>query len=482
MPTETLAMKSLPLASTMSLDVGIIHFVGIGGIGMSGIAELLHNQGYQVQGSDVADGANVQRLREKGITVHVGHAQENIEKASVVVKSTAVKVDNPEIIAARRQRVPVVRRSEMLAELMRLKLCVAIAGTHGKTTTTSLTAALFEAGGMQPTVVNGGIINAYGTNAKLGKGDWMVVEADESDGTFTRLPVSVAVITNIDPEHLDYYGSFENLKQAFHQFLDNLPFYGFAVLCIDHPEVQKLMAEVKDRRIISYGTSPQADVRAVEVRAEEKGQHFNLIIQHSAQGEAEKTENFFLPMHGDHNLHNALAAIAVVRELGMPMAQVREALAGFGGVKRRFTLTGEVNGVRVIDDYAHHPVEIAATLNSARQAVEATGGKVIALFQPHRYSRVQSLFEEFCNCFNKADIVLVSDIYAAGEDPIEGACQQSLVEGIRSAGHRHVEAIAAPEALATRIQSLAQPGDYIICMGAGSVTQWAQALPGELAQ
>lgn len=472
-------MKTFPIRPTMSLDVGVIHFVGIGGIGMSGIAEVLHNQGYQVQGSDMSENANVERLRGLGVKVFIGQDASHVADASVLVKSTAVKMDNPEVMAARQRRIPVVKRSEMLAELMRLKMCVAIAGTHGKTTTTSLTATLFEAGGMEPTVINGGIINAFGTNAKVGKGEWMVVEADESDGTFTRLPVTVGIVTNVDPEHLDYYGDFETLKKAFHQFLDNIPFYGFAVLCIDHPEVQRLVAEIRDRRILTYGLSPQADIRAESLETTETGQRFTVTIR-KPDGEDAVLENITLPMHGLHNLRNALAAIAVVEELGMPVGSIRTALQAFEGVKRRFTLAGEVDGVRFIDDYGHHPVEIAATLSSARQAVKATGGKVIAVFQPHRYSRVKSLFNDFCACFNDADIVLVSEIYAAGESPIDGISQQSLVDGIRNAGHRKVMALESPDSLASQVKEIAESGDYVVCLGAGSVTYWANALPEQL--
>ncbi len=474
------AMKILPLSHTMSLEVGIIHFIGIGGIGMSGIAEVLHNQGYKVQGSDLNESANVERLRGKGIEVFIGQKAENIEKADVIVKSTAVKEDNPEIIAAREMRIPVVRRSEMLAEVMRLKMCVAIAGTHGKTTTTSLTATLLEAGGLEPTVINGGIINAYGTNAKVGKGEWMVVEADESDGTFTRLPISVGIITNIDPEHLDYYGDFETLKGAFAQFLDNLPFYGFAALCIDHPEVQKLAASVRDRRILTYGTSPQADLRAENIRGSAKGQTFDLHLNKSGEEEAQIWPDMHLPMHGQHNLLNAMAAIAVAEDLGMPMTEIKDALAGFEGVKRRFTFVGEVDDVRIIDDYAHHPVEIAATLSSARQAVSENGGRVITVVQPHRYTRVESLFEEFCTCFNDADTVFVTPIFEAGEQPIEGISRESLVQGIRDAGHRNVMPIDAPEKLAETIKANTQPNDIVVCMGAGSISLWANKLPEEL--
>jgi UDP-N-acetylmuramate--alanine ligase len=467
-------IKPLPISKTMSLQVGTIHLVGIGGIGISGIAEILHNLGYQVQGSDIAENANVLRLREMGISVHVGHKGGNVENASVVVKSTAVKKDNPEIIAARDLRIPVVRRSEMLAELMRLKMSIAVAGTHGKTTTTSLLASLFEAAERKPTVINGGIINAYGTNARLGSGEWMIVEADESDGTFIKLPASIGVVTNIDPEHLDYYGDFETLKAAFYQFIENIPFYGFAVLCIDHPEVQKLVSKVTDRRVITYGLSPQADVKAVNVTSDAVGQNFDVEV-----GE-EAIEGLTLPMHGKHNLQNALAAVAVAKELNMNNAIITKALSGFGGVKRRFTLTGEVNGIRIIDDYGHHPVEIAATLSAARNAADESGGRVIAVVQPHRYTRLRDLFDEFCQCFNDADSVIVADVYEAGESPIKGYDKVHLVEGLKQAGHKHAETLESPEHLADVIAVLAQPKDYVICLGAGNITAWANALPEQL--
>lgn len=473
-------IRSFPVGKTMSLDVGIIHFVGIGGIGMSGIAEVLHNLGYQVQGTDMSESANVQRLRDMGIPVHVGHAPEHVGDASVLVKSSAVREANPEVVEARRLRIPVLRRAEMLAELMRLKMTVSIAGTHGKTTTTSMIATLFEAAGRNPTVINGGIINAYGTNAVLGKGEWMVVEADESDGTFIRIPSTIAVVTNIDPEHLDHYGSYDNLKAAFRQFLDNLPFYGFGVLCIDHPEVQHLIGEVTDRRVITYGLSAQADVRAVNAEIVPQGQRFDAILTDQSTGESRTLAQLVLPMHGRHNLSNALAAIAVASELGMPDAALREGLAGFGGVKRRFTLTGEVNGLRIIDDYAHHPVEIAATLSSARAAANASGGRVIAVMQPHRYSRLKSLFDDFCTCFNDADMVVISEVYAAGEEPIAGASQADLIEGVRACGHKQVFALESEAQLPLLIEELAQPQDYVICMGAGSISKWANALPEQL--
>lgn len=474
-PTLPTPIRQFPMGKTMSLDVGTIHIVGIGGIGMSGIAEVLHNLGYSVQGSDQSESANVIRLREKGITVFVGHKAEHVQDAAVVVISSAVKGANPEVAEARAMRIPVVRRAEMLAEIMRLKMCVSVAGTHGKTTTTSMVTAMFEAAGRNPTVINGGIINAYGTNAVLGKGEWMIVEADESDGTFIRLPSTIAVVTNIDPEHLDHYGSFDNLRDAFRQFLDQLPFYGFGVLCIDHPEVQNLMAKVTDRRVISYGTSPQAQVRADNIRATKDGQHFDVVLEDRV------IENVFLPMHGLHNLRNSLAAISVALELGMADADMVRGFAEFGGVKRRFTKTGEVNGITIIDDYGHHPVEIAATLSSARQAVKDTGGRVIAVVQPHRYSRVQSLFDDFCTCMNDADTVVITPIYEAGETPIEGINRDTLIKGIQDHGHQHVLALEGENQLAPLIAEQAKSGDFVVCLGAGSISLWANALPETLA-
>ncbi len=475
-------IRAFSLGNHMQLDVGMLHFVGIGGIGMSGIAEVLHNLGYKVQGSDIADNYTVDHLRKNNITVVIGpHRAENIAGASVVVISSAVKADNPEVVEARAQRIPVVRRAEMLAELMRLKATISIAGTHGKTTTTSLISTLLMSAGKKPTVINGGIINAYGTNAILGEGEWMVVEADESDGTFIRIPSTIAVVTNIDPEHLDHYGNFENLKAAFHQFITQLPFYGFGVLCADHPEVQALMAKIVDRRIISYGTSPQADVRAVNIRQVNGGQLFDIETSDRHTGAPHLLQDIELPMYGLHNVRNACAAIAVAREIGIEDVSILKALKGFEGVKRRFTKTGEVNGITIIDDYGHHPVEIAATLSSARQAAEASGGKVIAVVQPHRYTRLSSLFTEFSTCFSDADTVIITDVYAAGEEPIEGANRDALVDSIRSHGHKHALPLGSEKELAKLIAGIAQPGDFVICLGAGSISKWAATLPKELA-
>ncbi len=466
-------MRALPLS------IGPLHFVGIGGIGMSGIAEVLRNLGYRVQGSDLADGANVRRLVDLGIPVAIGHDAANLGPAEVVVVSSAVASDNPEIAAARARRLPVVRRAEMLAELMRLKWSLAIAGTHGKTTTTSLVGALLETAQLDPTVINGGIINAYGTNTRLGAGDWMVVEADESDGTFTRLPATVAIVTNIDPEHLDFYGSFEALRQAFEAFVGNVPFYGFAALCIDHPVVQGMIPKLSDRRVLTYGLSPQADIRAVDLKLGRDGARFDIAVSDALAERGRRIPDLFLPMFGQHNVQNSLAAAAVAEALGLGDEALRAALGNFKGVKRRFTKTGEWNGVTVIDDYGHHPVEIAAVLNAARAIVE---GKVIAVVQPHRYTRVLHLLDGFCTCFNDADIVLVADIYAAGEPPIDGVSRDALVAGLIEHGHRNARALPDPGDLAAIIGELARPGDMVVCLGAGSITGWANSLPGELAR
>ena len=466
-------MRALPLS------IGTIHFVGIGGIGMSGIAEVLHNLGYSVQGSDIADGGNVHRLREAGIRVVVGHAAENLGAAQVVVVSTAVKADNPEVQAARTRMIPVVRRAEMLAELMRLKWSIAVGGTHGKTTTTSLVAAVLEAAHLDPTVINGGIINAYGTNTRLGAGDWMVVEADESDGSFLRLPATIAVVTNMDAEHLDHWGTAEAMIAGYHQFVQNVPFYGFAVLCMDHPGVQQMIPHLADHRIITYGFSPQADVRAERMVADRKGATFEVTVAGRLRGRTRKMGPYRLPMLGQHNVQNALAAVAIATEMEIDDATVRSAFAGFRGVKRRFTTTGETGGITVIDDYGHHPVEIAAVLKAARQA---GAREVIAVVQPHRYTRLASLFEEFCTCMNDAGTVIVADVYAAGEAPIAGVTRDALVEGLRAHGHRTVVPLPCAEHLAEMIHAIARSGDFVICLGAGNITAWAAALPGQLAE
>lgn len=465
-------MRALPL------DIGLIHFIGIGGIGMSGIAEILHNLGYKVQGSDQSDSANTKRLREKGIVVHIGHRTENLGDAAVIVISSAIKPDNPELVAARQNWLPVVRRAEMLGELMRLKWSVAIGGTHGKTTTTSLVAQLLDSGGFDPTIINGGIINNYGTNARLGGGDWMVVEADESDGTFTKLPATIAIVTNMDPEHLDHYGTVEAMNKAYADFVHNIPFYGFAVLCLDHPVVQNMIPSLSDRRIITYGFSPQADVRAVNLEQTPEGSRFDVLINDRPSGRQNRLASMFLPMAGQHNVQNSLSAIAVAVEMGVSESVIRKGLASFGGVKRRFTKTGEVNGIVVIDDYGHHPVEIAAVLKAARQT---TRGRIIAVMQPHRYSRLANLFEDFCKAFNDADWVLVADVYEAGEKPIEGADAESLVRGLQQHGHRQVAKLDDAKNLAKEVIARARPGDMVVCLGAGSITHWAHALPQELA-
>ncbi len=465
-------MRALPLG------IGTIHFVGIGGIGMSGIAEVLHTLGYAVQGSDISDNANVRRLRDAGIPVAIGHDAANVANAQVVVVSTAVKRDNPEVAAARARLVPVVRRAEMLAELMRLKWAVAVGGTHGKTTTTSLVACLLEAAGMDPTVINGGIINAYNSNTRLGEGEWMVVEADESDGSFLRLPAVIAVVTNMDPEHLDHWGTAEAMVAGYDQFVANVPFYGFAVLCIDHPGVQQMIPRLSDRRVITYGFSPQADVRAERLLMDKLGATFEVVAAGRGRGQSRRMGPFRLPMLGQHNVQNALAAVAIAIEMDVDEATIRSAFAGFRGVKRRFTKTGESGGITVIDDYGHHPVEIAAVLKAARQA----GARdVLAVVQPHRYSRLQSLFPEFCTCMNDAGTVIVADVYAAGEAPIPGISRDSLVDGLRARGHRSVVPLPGPEHLGEMVHAIAKPGDFVICLGAGTVTQWAAALPAELA-
>ena len=462
---------------TLPLSIGTLHFCGIGGIGMSGIAEVLHNLGYSVQGSDMAENANVQRLRDLGITVHIGQKAENLEAATVVVISSAIKSNNPELVAARERLLPVVRRAEMLAELMRLKWAIAIGGTHGKTTTTTLIAAMVDAGGLDPTVINGGIINAYGTNARLGDGEWIIVEADESDGTFIKLPATIAVVTNIDPEHLDFYGSFDELRKAFVSFVANIPFYGFAVLCIDHPEVQALIPQVADRRIVTYGMSSQADVRAENIHIEAGVSRFDIIFAGRSPLDGTRLDNVTLPMAGQHNVQNALAAVSIGQEMGFSPEVIRNGLAAFSGVKRRFTVTGTSHGITVVDDYGHHPVEIAAVLAAARASAS---GRVVAVVQPHRYTRLRDLFEDFCTCFNNADTVIVADVYAAGEQPIDNINRNALVDGLRAHGHRRVIALDGPDALPDLIADIAGDGDMVICLGAGNITQWANDLPKNL--
>ena len=471
---------------SMTHDMGVLHFVGIGGIGMSGIAEVLHSLGYKVQGSDMAESANVKRLQEQGIKVFIGHEAENIklengEYCAAVVISSAIKNDNPEVQTARRVKIPVVRRAEMLAELMRLKYAVAVAGTHGKTTTTSIIGQMLDSAGLDPTVINGGIVNKYGTNTRLGKSDWMVVEADESDGTFTRLPATVAVVTNMDPEHMDHYGSFDNVKKAYRQFIQNLPFYGYAVLCIDHPEVQSMVSEITDRKVITYGFNPQADIRAVNIAISLEGSTFDVHISGRLRGGDDLVlKDVFLPALGEHNVQNSLVAIAIAHEMDVAPPLLKKGLEEFTGVKRRFTKTGDVNGITIIDDYAHHPTEIETVLKTARKALSESEGRVIAVMQPHRYTRLEDLFDEFCKCFNDADSVLIADVYTAGESPIEGADQKSLVEGIRAHGHRDVRPLPNKSELAQMVGDVAKSGDFVICMGAGDITAWAYALPDQL--
>jgi len=453
-------------------DIGPIHFVGIGGIGMSGIAEVLLSHGYIVQGSDLKDSKITDRLVQKGARIFIGQKARNLEGAEVVVISSAIKPGNPELDAARAAGLPVVRRAEMLAELMRLKSNIAVAGTHGKTTTTSMVAALLDGGGIDPTVINGGIIHAYGSNARMGDSDWMVVEADESDGTFNRLPATVAIVTNIDAEHMDHYGSFDNLREAFYTFVSNIPFYGLAICCTDHPEVQALVGRINDRRVVTYGFNAQADVRAVNLQYHGGKACFDVELH----GE-EKIDGLCLPMPGDHNVLNMLAAIASARHLGISADDIRTAVNEFGGVNRRFTRVGDWNGVTIIDDYAHHPVEIAAVLKAARQSNE---GRIIAIHQPHRYTRLRDLFEEFCGCFNDADVVAITEVYAAGDDHIEGADQDALVAGLVAHGHRNATALAGENDLAAFVKANAVAGDMVICLGAGTISAWANALPAAL--
>ncbi len=460
-------------ATKLPLELGAIHFVGIGGIGMSGIAEVLLNHGYKVQGSDLKASKITDRLKELGATIFEGQRAENLEHADVVVISSAIKPGNAELDAARAQGLPVVRRAEMLAELMRLKSNIAVGGTHGKTTTTTMVAALLDAGGIDPTVINGGIIHAYGSNARVGQGEWMVVEADESDGTFNRLPATIAIVTNIDPEHMEHWGDFDTLRQGFLDFVSNIPFYGLAVCCTDHPEVQALVGKISDRRVVTFGFNAQADVRAVNLSYKAGVAYFDIALQNDEM----VIEGCSLPMPGDHNVSNALSAVAVARHLGMKAEEIKEALANFGGVNRRFTKVGEVDGVTIIDDYGHHPVEIAAVLKAARQATE---GRVIAVHQPHRFTRLHDLFEDFCSCFNDADVVGITDIFAAGEDPIEGAGRDDLVSGLIRHGHRHTRIVEGEDDLVRLVREQAKPGDMVVCLGAGTISAWANALPERL--
>lgn len=460
-------------ATKLPGDVGPIHFVGIGGIGMSGIAEVLLNHGYVVQGSDLKTSKITDRLQKLGALIFEGQRAENIEDAEVIVISSAIKPGNPELDAARARGLPIVRRAEMLAELMRLKSNIAVAGTHGKTTTTTMMAELMVAGKFDPTVVNGGIIHAYGSNARMGQGEWMVVEADESDGTFNRLPATIAIVTNIDPEHMEHWGDFDTLRKGFLDFVSNIPFYGLAVCCTDHPEVQALVGKITDRRVTTYGFNAQADVRVINLKYAGGIAHFDIALQ----SEDLVIEGCTLPMPGDHNVSNALAAVAVARHLGMKREEIRDALAAFGGVNRRFTKVGEIDGVTIIDDYGHHPVEIAAVLKAARQSSE---GRVIAVHQPHRFTRLSHHFEEFCACFNDADVVGIADVYAAGEDPIEGASRDDLIAGLIRHGHRHARAVNDENDLERLVREQARPGDMVVCLGAGTISTWANGLPDRL--
>jgi UDP-N-acetylmuramate--alanine ligase len=459
-------------------DIGTIHFVGIGGIGMSGIAEVMHQLGYSVQGSDQSDSYVVEKLRKQGIPVAIGHKAENVGDAAVVVCSTAISRGNPEVEAAIERRLPIVKRSEMLAELMRMQKTIAVAGTHGKTTTTSMIAAMLDAGGMDPTVINGGIINRYDSNARLGKSEWMVVEADESDGSFLRLDGTIAVVTNIDPEHLEHWSSFDDIKRAFCEFIENVPFYGLAVLCVDHPEVQSILSRIQDRRIVTYGFSALADLRADNVQPDGLGSRFDAVV-FGRDGESRTIEGIHVPIPGRHNVQNALAAVAVALELGIPDDQIVTGFERFEGVKRRFTKVGEVDGATIIDDYAHHPVEIRAVLAAAR---ETTEGRVIAVMQPHRYTRLQSLMDDFQAAFNDADMVFVAPVYAANEEPIEGVDSDALAEGLRAHGHRMVKGVTDPRDLAQSLRDIAAEGDAIICMGAGDITKWAAGLADGIAK
>jgi UDP-N-acetylmuramate--alanine ligase len=466
------------MMKALGTDIGTIHFIGIGGIGMSGIAEVMHQLGYKVRGSDLAENYVVEKLRKKGIRVAIGHRPENLGDAAVVVCSSAIKPDNPEILAAIEKRLPRVRRAEMLAELMRMQKTIAVAGTHGKTTTTSMIACLLDAGGIDPTVINGGIINRYGSNARLGKSDWMVVEADESDGSFLRLDGTIAVVTNIDPEHLEHYGSFDKAKDAFVEFVENVPFYGLAVMCIDHPEVQSLIGRIRDRRILTYGFSALADLRADNVEVANGGTSFDAMVR-ERDGAVRIIEKIRLPMPGRHNVLNALAAIAVGMELGMDDETIVQGFDKFDGVKRRFTRVGEVDGAIVIDDYAHHPVEIRAALSAARESAD---GRVIAVVQPHRYTRLQALMDDFQAAFNDADIVMVAPVYPAGEEPIEGVDSAALAEGLRAHGHRMVKLVQTPKELASSLRDIAAEGDMILCLGAGDITKWAAGLADGIAK
>lgn len=463
-------------------SIGPLHFVGIGGIGMSGIAEILHALGYTIQGSDLATNQNVERLQKQGVKTFEGHDASQVEGAGVVVISSDVKADNVEVVAARAQKIPVISRAEMLAELMRLKPAIAIAGTHGKTTTTSIGAAVLEGGGVDPTVVSGGIINAYGTNARLGSGEWIIVEADESDGTFTKLPATIGVVTNIDPEHMEHYGSLENLHQAFYQFIGNIPFYGLGIVCFDHEVVRGLLPRWQDKRLLTYGFSEGSDVRALNLRFTPEGMRFDVVLSDHVFAVCKKAEptpeikDIFLSMVGEHNVQNALSILAMGLELGVSVEDIKKGLAQFSGVRRRFTKTGIAEGVTVIDDYAHHPAEIEVVLKTA---AKSCSGRVIAVVQPHRYSRFQALFSEFSGCFSSADVVIVTPIYGARENPIPGVSHHDLCDALKAQG-KEVYGIESETELAPLVQNLTQAGDMVVCMGAGPITHWAYRLPADL--
>jgi UDP-N-acetylmuramate--alanine ligase len=462
--------------------VGLFHVVGIGGIGMSAIAEVMHTRGFHVQGSDLKDGANLARLRAKGISCLIGHDPSNIDGASYLVISSAVKPGNPEFEAARERGIPIIRRAEMLAELMRPCATVSITGTHGKTTTTSLIADVFKAAQLDPTVITGGIINAWGSNARIGRGKWMVVEADESDGTFLKLPTQIGVITNIDPEHMDYWPSVEALHLAFSQFIEAIPFYGLAVPCIDHPVVRELLAKLggaaNGRRTVTYGVARDADIRLINLRPNHNSITFDADLGPGVKGGARKLEDLTLPVLGHYNALNALGALAASIEAGISDEVIRSAFASFSGVKRRFSRAGDWQGVAVYDDYAHHPVEIAAVLRAARMA---GNGRILAVLQPHRYTRLQSLFNEFSACLDDADIVVVTPVYSAGEAPIPGIDRDELAASLRRHGHPQVMTVEDEQGLVETIASIAKSGDLVVGLGAGTITDWINALPSRLA-
>ena len=462
-------------------QAGLFHIVGIGGIGMSAIAEVMHTRGYRVQGSDLKDGANLERLRARGIPCLIGHDPANVDGAAHLVISSAVKAGNPEFEAAKERGLPIIRRAEMLAELMRPCATVSITGTHGKTTTTSLIAELFQGADLDPTVIAGGIINAWGTNARIGKGEWMVVEADESDGTFLKLPTQIGVITNIDPEHMDFWPSLEALHQAFHQFIDAIPFYGLVVACIDHPVVRELLAKLggaaNGRRTLTYGVARDADIRLANLRPDHNRITFDADLGPAVKGGARKLEDLTLPVLGHYNALNALGALAAATEAGIGDEAIRAGLADFSGVKRRFTRVGEWQGIAVYDDYAHHPVEIAAVLRAARIG---GNGRIIAVMQPHRYTRLQALFNEFSACLDDADVVVVTPVYSAGEAPIPGIDRDELASGLLRHGHPNVLTVEDEENLVQTVASEAKPGDLVVGLGAGTITDWINALPSRL--